>query len=181
MAERGFIILLIGLPAVGKSTLSAPLARELGATILDRDDMTRAIVPPACLTWTRAQVKLAGEVCARVVETVLREQPWARIIIDGFTFSRKVDVDSFVRVAERCGCDIYRIECVADEAVVRRRIEGDAEGLAKRRDWSMYTGVRDRFELLEWVDLRVDLTEKDVGPECARVVEYIRQRQRKEG
>lgn len=176
MATGGFIILLIGLPAVGKSTLSAPLAHELGASVLDRDEMTRAIFPPACLEWSRAQVKLAGEVCAQVAETVLSEQPRARIIIDGFTFSRKVDVDSFVRVAERCECDIYRIECVADEAVVRRRIEADAEGLAKRRDWSMYTSVRDRFEPLEQVDLRVDLTEKDLSPKCAQVVEYIRHR-----
>lgn len=174
----GFIILLIGLPAVGKSTLSAPLARELGACVIDRDEMAKAIFPAPYFMWSRPQMKTAGETCAAVAETIVSEQPDARLIIDGFTFSRKIDVDSFVRAAERTGTRIIRVHCVADEDVVRQRIEADGEGLAKRRDWHMYTSTRDRFEPLEQVDVTVDLTS---GSEeaCCSVLQYVQKGERK--
>lgn len=172
MAGKGFVVLLIGLPAVGKSTLSALLTKRLDASIIDRDEMARRIYPQAYFKWTRPQMKTAGDVCAEVAETVLAENPDARLIIDGFTFSRKVDIDSFVDPAERLGVRVCRVLCVADEDVVRARIEADEEGLRKRRDWTMYTSVRDRFEPLEKVDLKVDLT-RDAQAACDSIVHYV--------
>jgi predicted kinase len=172
--DSGFIILLIGLPAVGKSTLSGRLACALDATVVDRDKMARAIFPGVYFTWSRSQMKTAGEICAEVAETVASEHPDARLIIDGFTFSRKSDIDRFVRVANEVGIRLVRIHCVADEEVVRARIEADEEGLNKRRDWHMYASVRDRFERLEAVDLTLDLT-SDVQGACKKIMSFIRE------
>lgn len=171
-ASRGVIVLLIGLPAVGKSTLSTPLQKALGASVLDRDDMAKSIFPASYFLWTRPQMKRAGEVCAEVAETVLTEQPGARLIIDGFTFSRASDIEMFVEVGRRTGTRVVQVHCVADEDVVRARIEADSDGLSKRRDWSMYTSVRDRFEPLKNVDLTVDLT-SDSRSACDAVLRLI--------
>ena len=162
-ASRGVLILLIGLPAVGKSSLTRRIVPALGASVIDRDDMAKAIFPDQYFLWTRPQMKSAGEVCAKVAETVLTEQPGARLIIDGFTFSRASDIEMFAEVGRRTGTRVIRVHCFADEDVVRRRIEKDSNGLSKRRDWSMYTSVRDRFEPLEKVDVAVDLTIDEVG------------------
>lgn len=175
-ASRGLLVLLIGLPAVGKSTLSRGLSATLDASVIDRDEMARSIYPERYMIWTRPQMKVAGDVCTQVAEQVLTEQPGARLIVDGFTFSRKSDIDAFVGVGERTGTRVIRVHCVADESVIRKRIEGDGEGLEKRRDWTMYTRVRDRFEPLEKVDIEVDLTSDPDGC-CKRVLDYI-QRER---
>ncbi len=174
-ASRGLLVLLIGLPAVGKSTLSRGLSEALGASVLDRDQMVRSIYPEHYAIWTRPQVKLAGEVCGQVAQRVLLEQPGARLIIDGFTFSRKSDIDAFVKVGQATGTRVVRVHCVADEKVIRKRIEGDGEGLDKRRDWIMYTRVKERFEPLEKVDIEVDLTSDPEGG-CKKVLDFIEER-----
>ena len=175
-ASRGLLVLLIGLPAVGKSTLSRGLSAALDASVIDRDEMARSIYPDRYMIWTRPQMKTAGDVCVQVAERVLGEQPGARLIIDGFTFSRKSDIDAFVEAGGRTGTRVILVHCVADESVIRARIEADGEGLEKRRDWTMYTRVRDRFEPLERVDIEVDLTSDPDGC-CKQVLDYI-QRER---
>lgn len=168
----GVLILLIGLPAVGKTTLAKLLAGELGAGIIDRDVIGRSVFPSRYFTLSAAQVTCAGAICVEVARTIMAERDDARIIIDGFTFSRKSDIDMFVSVAEQTRYRLYLIECVADEAVVKKRIEADEEGLNKQRDWNKYVTVRDRFEPLDHVDLTVDLTD-DPESACRQVLELV--------
>lgn len=152
------IVLLAGLPGVGKSTLAAPLGRAIDAVVVDRDDIKASVIPRRYLTHSSAQVALATKVSAQLCETVLSENPEARLIVDGHTFSRGADIDRYRRITNAAAMRLVIVHCIAPESVVAARIASDADGVAKDRTWAKYVHVRDRFEPLEGDVLTVSLT-----------------------
>lgn len=169
----GLVVLLVGLPGVGKSTLAGPLADALAAGVVDRDRLKAAAVPQPYLTHSAVQVRLASRLCLMTGEATLAEHPDARLIIDGHSFARSADRDRWTELARRHGIRCLSVWCRADADVVRTRIESDANGLAKDRGWEKYLAVRDRFEPPQGDTLSVDLTEGP-GPAVRSIVTTIR-------
>lgn len=166
------LVLLAGLPGVGKSTLAGPLAERLGAAVLDRDHVKEATIPAEYRTHSPSQVRLAAQMCADVCGTILAEHPTARLVIDGHTFSRREDLARYRQIADRHGAQMLVVECTADPAVVADRIAGDTDGLAKQRDWSKYLEVRERYEAPEGDVVTVDLS-ASVDPAVDAVQDHL--------
>lgn len=165
------IVLLAGLPGVGKSTAAARLAGPLEAVIVDRDDIKERVIPHRYLTHSSLQTRFAGDVAFKVVEAILSENSSPKILVDGHTFSRTTDIERYRSLCVRFEASLFVVLCTAQEDVIRHRIIADHVGIAKERTWEKYLEVRTRFEPIPGNVIHLDLSDDD--PDFSPVVRTI--------
>jgi len=153
------ILLLTRLPGTGKSYLGRALAEQIGADVLDRDDMRNAIFPARDLDYSPEQNELASQVAYRVAEYILRRNPSRVLILDGRPFSRKEQVDEVAAIADAVNHQLRIVYCTAPEEVVRKRLEADlldTNNAAAGRTIEKYRNIRQVFEPLTYPHIVVD-------------------------
>lgn len=124
------IVVTMGLPASGKTTLARGLARHLGLVHLSSDVVRKSL---AGLRPTDRRAKgfgrgIYGQSMTRRTYVALRRQTvcWLRrgcsVVIDA-TFGQAADRDAIRRVAARSGARLRVLVCRADEATIQGRLE----------------------------------------------------------
>src|SRR5438552_2727973 len=93
--ERGLLagvmsmlIAMAGLPATGKSTLAARLAKELDGVILSKDQVRAALFPPPVLDYSTAENDISMDAIFKAAAYIRKALPQHSVIIDGRTFLR---------------------------------------------------------------------------------------------
>ncbi|MBN1581229.1 MAG: ATP-binding protein [Anaerolineae bacterium] len=147
------IIMMIGLPASGKSTVARRLAARLpSSVILDKDVIRAALFPPPEMTYSTEQDDFCMQVMLETAEYLLRRDPSKVVILDGRTFSRRYQRDRVRAFAARLETRLEIVECVCSDEAARRRLENDvATGrhVAQNRTVDLYWAVKDRFEPIQ--------------------------------
>jgi predicted kinase len=165
-----------GLPGTGKSTLGAALARALGAPILDKDRIRAELFGPDRIEYSRAQDDACCRVMhARAEELLANGASW--VVLDGRTYSKRYQVEDIAAFAARIGADLALIECTADPAVVRERLEHDAiraSHPAANRSFALYLELSRAAESIEREKLVVDTGLGVLEEHVARCVEWFR-------
>ncbi len=170
------LIVLAGLPGVGKSTLAHALGKRLDALILDKDSIRDAIFPPSEVDYSDPQNALATEVMFMVAGYILERHPDTRVILDGKPFSREAQRMEARELAERAGSDFRLIHCVAPDALARQRLEAEAarnpENVAADRTFAKYLRIKKAFEPITMPHLLLDTSHRleDEVELCARYV-----------
>jgi predicted kinase len=140
------LILMAGLPGTGKSTLSRPLAAELGGTVIDKDQVRASLFSPTDIEYSTPQDDFCMAVMLKVAGYIFRKDPSRLIFLDGRTFSRTYQLKRATGFAAAIGQSWRILECTCSEDSARRRLSDDPNHLAANRGFDLYLKVKARFE-----------------------------------
>jgi predicted kinase len=170
---RPGVIVLVGLPGAGKSTLANELARRLpGARILDKDKVRHVLFAPCDYTSAERDV-----VFAALLDAARYHLGRGRVVIfDGLTFSRRTQVAAAEAVAQEAGAFSAVIVCDVDVETAMARCEADAAAgnghLASNRDAQLVRRVAAEMEEPSGDYLTVDMT-ADVDRLADQALGYV--------
>lgn len=155
--ERPALILLAGLPGVGKSVLARGLADDAGFTWIDTDRVRKGLAAGhgpvndragfEAGVYTREWTERTYAGCLQRAGSMLREG--ARVVVEG-SFRSGRHRHTFLERARQLGVPALLILCEADREVVRDRLMARAgqagEEGASDADWGVYQAMERRWE-----------------------------------
>lgn len=154
LSPRPQLLLLIGLPGAGKSTLARALAPHLGAVIVDRDAIRAALFPGRPVD---AQVTAAANAH---MEAALRHHLRAGrcVIADGRSLASATQRLRLARLARACGarCREIWLDVPLPVAIARVEVTRSVHP-ASDRDAALVRAIAARFEVPH-AALRLDAT-----------------------
>src|SRR5689334_15952140 len=143
------LILMVGLPGAGKSTLSRALVERFGGFVIDKDIIRPALFGPSQIDYTVEQDDFCQDIMLETAAYLLKRKPKLRVFLDGRPFSREYQRESVRNAAAQNGTKLAVIECVAPEETALARIRRDLESgthLAANRTVDLYYVKRQDFE-----------------------------------
>ncbi len=143
---RPGVIVLVGLPGAGKSTLATALAARIpDARVIDKDQVRDALFAPCDYTAAERDVTFSA-----MLDAARYHLGRGRVVVfDGLTFSRRTEVEAAEGVAAESGGFSAVIVCDVPVSVAVERCERDAtEGahLAANRDGDLVRRVAKEME-----------------------------------
>lgn len=171
------LIAMAGLPASGKSTLAARLAKELNGVVLNKDQVRAVLFPPPVLDYSGAEDEISMDAIFTAAAHVRKKFPQYPVIIDGRTFLRSAQVHDLFALGATLGETPRIIECVCSEEVARKRLEDDlASGThpAKNRNFDLYLAVQARAEAITVPHLVLETSTMDLEECVQRCLAYLR-------
>lgn len=173
------LILMVGLPGTGKSTLSRALVERFGGFVIDKDVIRPALFGPSQIDYTVEQDDFCQEVMLLTAEYLLKRHPELRVFLDGRPFSREYQRESVRKAAERIGTPFAAIECVVSEETALARIRRDLKSgthLAANRTESLFFEKKRDFEREPLNGPRVTVSsDQDLAKSIAAADSYLRQ------
>ena len=143
------LILMVGLPGTGKSTLSQALAERYGGFVLDKDVIRPALFGPSEIDYSIEQDDFCQEMMLETAGYLLQRKPELRVFLDGRPFSRKYQRERVQAAACRIGTPLAVIECIARQETALERICRDLQSgvhLAANRTEELYFVKKRDFE-----------------------------------
>ena len=143
------LILMIGLPGTGKSTLSRALVERGGGFVIDKDIIRPALFGPSQIDYTVEQDDFCQDIMLETAAYLLKRKPNLRVFLDGRPFSREYQRERVRHAASQIGTKLAVIECVAAEETALGRIRQDLHSgahLAANRTVDLYYVKRDDFQ-----------------------------------
>ncbi|OCW57051.1 AAA family ATPase [Hoeflea olei] len=176
MQDRGAptLVLLVGLPGVGKTTLANALAEPLGAEIVSRDQIRDSIFPKIYLDYSREQNEVATNTLYRVLAYLLAHCKPDCLIIDGKPFSRAHEIRDVLELAGQHGAVVKVVHCDAPLDVIRARLgrrQDEAANSRAGRTPEKAERVHREFEPIAVDHIRVDMTHP-IEQVAAEVIAY---------
>ncbi|HKT25380.1 MAG TPA: AAA family ATPase [Terriglobales bacterium] len=172
------LILMVGLPGTGKSTLSRGLVERFGGFVIDKDIIRPALFGPSQIDYTVEQDDFCQYIMLQTAAYLLKRQPGLRVFLDGRPFSREYQRERVHRAASQIGTKLAVIECLADEETALARIRRDLESrshLAANRTVDLYYVKRQDFEREPVRGTRLTLSsDQDLENCIAEAERYLR-------
>lgn len=167
------LVLMVGLPGTGKSTLARRLAALLPASIVESDRVRRVL-----FKWPRHTLhesRRVHQVCRVLIERLLRQG--SSVIFDA-TNLMEAHRALIYQIADRLQIPLVILLVTAPPEVVRQRLEGrvhqrDPED-ASEATWPVYERMRRSMEPIGRPYLEVD-TSRDLEPLLPELVRAILQ------
>jgi len=135
------LILMVGLPGTGKSTLSRALVERFGGFVIDKDVIRPALFGPSQIDYTVEQDDFCQDVMLEAAAYLLKRKPQLRVFLDGRPFSRSYQRERVFAAAAQARVPLAVIECLAAEETALARIRRDLESgnhLAANRTEALY-------------------------------------------
>lgn len=184
--ERPCLVILGGLPGVGKSVLARGLAGTCSCAWVDTDEVRQRLAEESTRGPTPArfeQGRYAPEWTERVYAECLLETTSLlldgnRVVVEG-SFRKRRHRTAFLEAAQTLGVPALLIVCEADRETVRRRLLGrsgnPSTGVVSEADWDVYLQMERRWEPIEGEEeayhrIRTERDPAAVLAEAARVL-----------
>lgn len=160
------IVIICGLPGVGKSTLAKNFAPKINAIVLSSDKIRKEIFPTP--TYSPFERKLVYDIMT-IIAKYLNDTK-TNCILDA-TFNKE---ESRIAIKEKLGLDdseFQIIECSCPEKVALSRLE------ARKNDYSdatstIYHRMKKIYEPVELPHIAVDTT-LSIDVNIERIIDYI--------
>ena len=140
---KNYLVLVIGLPGVGKSTVSEIIAKEIGGVILNSDVLRQELFPEKRTYDSKETSTVIAETEKRCKELL---QKGKNVTLDAL-FTKKNSREKYKGLAERLGANFLVIEVTADEPKIKERMDKrKLENNASEADFSYYLDRKSHFE-----------------------------------
>lgn len=149
------LIVLIGLPGSGKTTLARWLGSHAEVAVVSRD-VIRGAMFPRC-SYTVEEKRAAYEAMKAAVALTLRQGKTA--CTDGITFASQEDRDDMTQIAASAGTPVLWVWCDVPIDVARQRVAHDTVTVFADRSPALVSEVASRFAAVDGDALRLDMTE----------------------
>lgn len=143
VAEPGDVIVVCGLPGVGKTTVARAVADVVGARVVRTDVVRQEVVENPVYTAEEKR-RVYDAVFERALDHV---EAGRTVVLDG-TYRRRGYRDRARALAEALGAGFRLVAVECDETVVERRIDA-REDDASEADFAVYQQYRDSFDPIE--------------------------------
>ncbi|MCA1841772.1 MAG: ATP-binding protein [Actinobacteria bacterium] len=169
---RAGVVVLVGLPAAGKSTLATALAARIpDGRVIDKDQVRHALFAPCDYSAAERDVTFAA-----MLDAARYHLGRGRVVLfDGLTFSRRTEVEAAEAVAADSGAFAAVVVCDVPVRVAIERCERDAAAgghLAANRNGDLVRRVASEMEEPPGDYLTVSMT-GDLEPVVEDVLRYI--------
>ena len=168
------IIAFAGLPGTGKTTLAKRLADQLGAVLLNKDEIRAALFSPTDIEYSDRQNDFCMEVIYQLAKYHLSQHPERTVIIDGRTFSRKHQLDALIEAMQSVPHQLYVVHGHCPLEIAEARIMNDhGSHPARDRDAALLRRVAASFEEITVPHLVVDTGNLTPAESLIKVCDFI--------
>lgn len=147
------IVIICGLPGVGKSSLSAHLAPLIDAVVLSSDKVRKELI--ARPTYSKAEVKLIYNLISLIAKYL--HNAGLNCIIDA-TFNREKLRKQFKRKLELPDKQVRIVECISQENIIIQRLMARKKGYSDA-DFSVYKRMKKNFQPIREAHITVDTSQ----------------------
>ena len=169
------IVMMAGLPGVGKSTLSRALASRLPGAVLDKDEVRAALFRPPYTEYSQQQDDFCQDIMLQTCGYLLAKNGKVNILLDGRTFSRNYQRERVLAFCRQVNANWAVLECVcAEQTALKRLADATTQGahLAANRTVDLYLRIRDSWEPIENPKLIVD-TDQELEVCVDQCLQYL--------
>jgi predicted kinase len=167
---KPWLILVAGLPGVGKSAVSIPLSERLQAAHLNTDRLrSRA--------GKRGQYDAMSkqEVYEEMLDFAKKKLGEGRSVVLDATFSLPTYRDKARELARTQQAELLLVEITADPEVIRQRVSQKRP--YSEADFAVFLKIREEFPPFEQVDLRLDTSHAEPEASVQQILDEIDRRQ----
>ncbi len=161
-----WLVVLCGLPGVGKSTVGALVAERLGARRLRTDVVRKELYDDPQYT-DEEMASVYRELLDRSRQTV---EAGESVVLDG-TFAERGRRRTVREIAAEATAEFRLLEVVCERSVAEERI-ADREGDMSDADVAVYRKFREEFHPIEMYHVAIDNsgTEEETREQVARTI-----------
>jgi predicted kinase len=141
------LLVLMGLPGAGKSTLARAVCRAVGFARVDRDAFPRARFTPA------AKARATARAWREARRRLARRQ---HVVLDGMTFGSRAQRRQARRLARACGARCVEIWLDCPPALAQQRVRATRDHPARDRTPALVREVAARFAPVPRQTPRID-------------------------
>ncbi len=147
------IVIICGLPGVGKTTLAKELALFIDAIILSTDKIRKELIPKP--TYQKQERELIYDVLTLMAKYL--HNAGKNCILDG-TFNKEKSRKDVIKKLGLSLSQVYIVECVCPEDTVVSRLE------ARKNDWSdadvkIYKRMKEIYEPVKEEHITADTSQ----------------------
>ncbi|HWF92842.1 MAG TPA: ATP-binding protein [Terriglobales bacterium] len=167
------IVVMVGLPGTGKSTLAHALASQTAGVVLNKDEVRATLFPAADVEYSREQDDFCMGVLLDAAAYLLKKNPARTILIDGRPFSKTQQLEQVINAAEQLGQAWKIVECTCRAQTARVRLEDQSTTHpAANRDYTLYLKIKSEWQeiLLPKVVIDTDHSFAQCVKEAARAI-----------
>lgn len=137
------LVLVIGLPGSGKSTVARALAKEIKAKILRTDEIRKTLIQSP--NYGEREKEMVYDAMLSTAEQLLKNDE--NVILDA-TFYREELRSRAKNLAEKLKKKFFIIECRAHEEIIKRRMEKRKKSIKRLSDadFEVYKKLKEKFE-----------------------------------
>lgn len=160
------IILVAGLPGSGKSYFAERLANELDAVYINSDRVRIALQAAGKYSF-EDKLLIYKEMMLKATQAIEQRRD---VIVDA-TFYHHTMRETFLRLADGYNAGIRVIEVVADEELIRQRLQKPRK--YSEADYRVYEIVRDDFEEITMPHLILQSTDNNLEEMLKQAEDYV--------
>ena len=168
----GSLLMMVGLPGTGKSSVVISLQKRLPCVVISSDDIRLRMREQP--TYTAAEMMLVYEVCYSIIELRLRQGQ--RVIFDASNYlaARR---EHLAKIAQRVGAPATVCYVQASQDAIRQRLLQRVSGQRRQgdlsdADWSVYKWMVEAQEPVIGEHLIVDTTSTAPGKLADTLYDY---------
>jgi predicted kinase len=161
------IVIICGLPGVGKSSLSAHLAPVIDAMVLSSDKVRKELI--ARPTYSKGEVQLIYNLISLIAKYL--HNAGLNCIIDA-TFNREKLRKEFKRKLELPDEQVRIVECICQENIIIQRLMARKKGYSDA-DFSVYKRMKKNFQPIREAHITVDTSQLPLDTIAREIADQI--------